>query len=157
MKVKMQQPITSPNLCGVEKCDRAASDVSAVWHLTDAAQSSISTVSNDGFAELCEYHAKAYRIKDCQVTDCHNPRAVLFSITVIYAQVVPDIFGIPPYSSKILPGWIPLFPNSDVWWYPHDVFVCQKHFSQIRRKHGTELGYTMRNGQIKRYVKDHYV
>ena len=153
----MPQPITSHNLCGVKQCDDAASAVSAVWHLADAAQSSIGIVSRDGFVELCNCHAKAFRISDCQVKGCQNRRGVLFSITVLYAQVVPDIFGIPAYSTKILPGWLHHFPDSDVWWYPHDVFVCQKHFSQIRRKHGTELGYTMRDGQIKRYVKDYYV
>ena len=82
----------------------------------------------------------------CWIIDCTAKWGVLFSSAEIKPSLMPVLFGLPPY------------PTSYEEWerYPQGICVCQRHYRALRNKHGTELGYRMRNGRVERYVKDYY-
>ena len=64
----------------------------------------------------------------------------------IAPRVMPALFGLPER------------PRDYAEWelYPSFAGICQRHYPQLRTKHGTELGYRMRRGQPVAYIKDRY-
>lgn len=82
----------------------------------------------------------------CWIINCTSLVGVWFSASHIKPSCMPDLFGLPPY------------PRSYAEWeqYPPFLAVCSRHYRVLRYKHGTELGYTMRKGQVTRYVRDYY-
>ena len=82
----------------------------------------------------------------CWIIDCHANLGVWIPLAQIRCSVLPDLFGLPDR------------PHSYAEWERTPAFagVCQAHYRRLRTKHGTELGYTMRHGQVRRFVKDTY-
>jgi hypothetical protein len=77
--------------------------------------------------------------------------AVWFPVTAIRADLMEPVFGLPNWSGR---GYDIRLAD----WSMYDDFahVCQKHYAQIRNRHGTELGYRMRNGKTEAYVKGYW-
>jgi len=82
----------------------------------------------------------------CWIIGCTAPVGVWFNGANIKPSLMPSLFGLPPA------------PRSYAEWerYPAFVGTCQRHWRAMRNKHGTELGYRMRDGKTERFVKDYY-
>lgn len=73
----------------------------------------------------------------CDVRECNGRCSVFFDPAVVRASLIPVIFK----------------DSSD----DHLVGTCQKHYGQIRYRHGTDLAYKIRGGKVRAYVKDVWI
>jgi hypothetical protein len=77
---------------------------------------------------------------------CSQPWAHSILANLVRLEIREAVFGLS-------------LPESYDEWRAHPQFIqmCKQHYKQVHRKDGYTLGYRLRNGKIRAYVKeDHY-
>ena len=78
-------------------------------------------------------------LRACDVLGCTSQAAVLFYLDVINCNFWQDIFGWGKDTDEIF------------------AYACTRHYTSLKHRHGTDLGYRMRDGKIRAYVKDQWM